>query len=523
MSPDSFSAANKAKNPAKHPTSSSEKPLPHLRQPKTNAGISRRALITTGAALTRGLLLTGFADAPSKASPASAYPVAGLDGTLVATDLEVTTVTTNSVTFTWATYDGPHTSYGELVPARPANTEVRMAPLNAHTPLKVVHYDSTPRGFHHITITGLKPGTSYRFECRSNNTVAEPGLLAMKMPTEPTSTGIVTTLTPPPGRYIDTLAFTNDTHIGESEHGLITKGFPPPIQQLPGRPPYPKVMLAGTLMELRHRGIRHVFVNGDCTSEARPIEVADFCALMDTFGTYNKNWFVTRGNHDRPHTPDSDPSAHYEKYPVLPGTEDHRDPWGARLVPHQKAWETRIGAARIIGIDSTHLDLPGGVISPEQFTQLRQMLKRDPHRPTILMCHHPVTSESAFTNAAGPTFVLNRQDATTLQGMLADTPGAFLMLAGHTHRAKRVSPDDAKNVDFVELPAVKDNPGGYTLVRFYTGGYQLNFYRTSTPGALEWASRCRWAGYGFNAEATTGKTSDRNYVRRCDLSRLASW
>lgn len=511
-------------------------PIPATRS-LADRSLNRRSFLAAGTALTGSLLFAGGATAASQAAPvrraqlvpqraegssrATSWPTPPTGSSLVVTDLEIVTLTPTSVTFSWTTRTGLQTSDDTVPPLHAADTEVRLAPALHRGTLPSIYHDPTPRGVHLITIRGLTPNTRYRFECRSQNIVASPSLITTNRVNEPTATGQFTTLTQPPGDYVTTVAFINDTHIGETPQGLILGVYPPPIQQLPGRDPYPTVMLRETLRELRNQGIRHLFINGDCTSEARPAEVAAFRGLLKAFGTYQRHWFVTRGNHDRPHTPSSDPTAHYEDFPVLAGTKNHRDPWGMAFVPRQKMWETRIGNLRVIGLDSTRLDAPNGEIGLSQFTQLRRTLANDPNMPTIVMCHHPVTRESALTNVAGPSFILNKKDRDTLQNILATTPGAFLMVSGHTHRAKRVAPDQAQNVDFLETASTKDYPCGYTLVHLYTGGYTVNFHRTSSPGALEWTSRSRWSVNGLSATVLLGSTADRNYTRQCDLSRLA--
>lgn len=472
--------------------------------------MSRRRFLAGGTAIASGLLL-------GSSATAEAIPPlgTGLHSGLVVTDLEVVTVTPYSVTFSWATYDGPHTTIGTLPDTVPATTEVRMGEASQGTDrLRRVYFDSRKKGYHHVTVHGLKPGTTYRFACYSDGKKAQPGLFATNCPDQPEHTGVITTLVPPPGRHLVTVALLNDTHIGEDRHGLIVGDFPRAITQAPGLPPFPEVMLAGAIKEIKARKIPAMFVNGDTTSEARPAEVRRFRELMDTFGKYRKDWWVTRGNHDRPHTPDADPSAGYENHAVLPGTKDHRDPWGEMFVPRQQMWTAHVGPLRVIGLDTAKLDTSDGELSDAQFDRLAQELSRHRHTPTLMMAHHPVTRESAVTNAAGPTFVLNTADANRLQELMADVPGIFMMHAGHTHRIKRTKPDAATQVDFVELGAAAGYPGGYTLLHLYSGGYMVNFHRTSTPAALAWTSRSRWAAYGLNSEYLVGDAAHRNYVVR---------
>lgn len=497
--------------------------------------ISRRTALR-GAAVGLGSLL-----ATSVIPEARALRPEGVE----ATDLEVVTVTPTSVTFGFASYAAPHPAYGPMRPTVPTLGEVAMAPADDpaiasspggssavpgpagswHRPgmpeLPVVKTSDSATGFHLVTVDGLEPGREYVFECRCDGVPATPGLMTTSVPGTPEITGRVTTLTPPPGEYVTTIAILNDVHVGEEKHGLILGDFPEAIVQEPGMPPFPELMLAGALDEIRARGIGRVFVNGDTTSEARPAEVRTFREIMDTFGRFGVDYHVTRGNHDRPHTPDSDPDAGYEAHPVLPGTDDHRDPWGEVFVPRQTMWRTDVGGLRVLGLDTSMLDESGGRIDDEQFDALERELKSDPNRPTLLMAHHPVTTEAAFTNAGTPAFTLSLDDSARLQEMLAAAPGCFLMAAGHTHRARRNAPDAAKNVDFVEFAAAAGYPGGYTLIHLHTGGYQVNFHRTGTPEALRWSARSRWAAYGLNPEYTLGTTGDRNYVVACDLSALA--
>ncbi|MBV7295916.1 fibronectin type III domain-containing protein [Corynebacterium sp. TAE3-ERU12] len=262
--------------------------------------------------LTRRAVLTATATTVAAATIATTIPAAATErpflGTgwkkgLVVTDLEVTTVTPTSITFNWATYNGPHSAYGPLAPTVPTDSQVRIARADEPFDRAAVYYDPTSVGFHLVTVDGLEPDTEYRFECSSAGIVAQPGLITTASPGTPEATGLVRTLSQPAGEYVTSIAIVNDTHIGEAAHGLIIGDFPPAIVQAEGLPPYPSLMLQGCLSEIADRAVWPVFVNGDCTSEARPAECQHFFDLMSTYGEYGVDWYVTRGNHDRPHTP----------------------------------------------------------------------------------------------------------------------------------------------------------------------------------------------------------------------------
>ncbi|MEJ5920446.1 MULTISPECIES: metallophosphoesterase family protein [unclassified Corynebacterium] len=485
--------------------------------------VGRRTALLGGLGLLGYVGLGGMSSMRAHAAPSSIpsdpsvgqqvpFPFTGLKHGLVVTDLEVVTVTATSVVLCWATYDGPHPAWGTVAPLAPADTEVAFGPVGLPaSDLPVVHKDNEPRNFHIVTVDGLEPETTYRFECRSGGVVARPGLITTNAPQSPEQTGTVTTLPAPVGQHLGTVVLLNDTHIGEGRHGIIVNNFPPPIEQEAGRAPYPELMLASALQEIKSRGLGPVFVNGDATSEARPHEVRKFIEIMNSVGEWGHDWFVTRGNHDRPHTPEADPQAGYEEFPVLEGTENHRDPFGSLLVKRQEHWVTQVGEIRVIGIDSTKLDESGGEISAEQLDAVEAELMADPLRPTFIMAHHPVSEEAAFSNVAGPSFTLNLHDSARLQRAIAQAPGVFLVAAGHTHRAKRTSGRVASDVTFVETPAAKAYPGGYTLVHVYSGGYQVNFHRIMNEQALEWASRARWAVWGLEPEPLLGTVQDRNF------------
>ncbi|MGV9678166.1 metallophosphoesterase [Nocardia sp. NPDC003482] len=428
-----------------------------------------------------------------------------------ATDLELVTLTDTTAILTWTTLD-PH----DHTPV-PANTEVRLAPADSPTTPKTVFEDQTPTPYHYAEITNLDPNRPYRFEALSNGVTATPAKnLATRLPGSPETTGTFTTLTPPPGRLLRTLALCNDIHFGEEISGLIAAGLPPGVRQDPGLPPYPEVMLTALLDDVRRpdRTADHLLLAGDLTAEATPDQTHAVRGLLDAWGTENKDWFATRGNHDRPHVgPD------YQS--CRPIEEDHHDCWAESFTSRGELTDHDLGGLHLIGLDTTALDTSGGTIDDDQFDRLRTTLKADPDRPTLVFGHHPVTFESGVTNLAGPDFVLNRPDAARLHALYRDTPGVFLHHSGHTHRNRRTRPDIPLNVEFLEVAAVKEYPGGYTLLRIHEGGYQANFYKTRTPAARRWSTRTRSEYFGLLPEYTLGTVTDRNHVVTRDFSGLA--
>jgi hypothetical protein len=169
---------------------------------------------------------------------------------------------------------------------------------------------------------------------------------------------------------------------------------------------------------------------------------------------------------------------------------------------------------RLVGLDTTTLDQPGGAISEQQWSDLEHALHEQRHQPTLVFGHHPVTDESAFTTLAGPTFDLDRADAARLQQLYARTPGVFFHHSGHTHRNKRTASPIAPAVEFLEVAAIKEYPGGYTLLRLYEGGYLANFYKSSSPSACEWSQTSSEEYLGLYPAYTLGSLDDRNHAVR---------
>ena len=463
-------------------------------------------------------------------------------GAPVAQDLELVTVTDTSFVLTWFT-----AKTLRLTPADPRPIAVGSD--------AVVRYGTQPdrldrvasgtpgTAYHYVEVVDLQPGTTYYYQALSAGrpasarvvpvldysvlqgvdlaplTVAQlqalVGRLLRLNHTVLASPGVVTTLVPPPGPYHSTIALTNDLHVGETQSGLIVDGFPPPFSQRPGAPPYPTVMGEAMIADINRRGADVLVVAGDLTSAARPDELAEARELLDTFGRLRLagglrrgDYVVARGNHDQPKTGDA-----YTSCPVV-AADYHDCVPGVFPLPQGRLTRTEFRGLRLVGLDTSTLKQPGGAIGAEQWTDLEDALGHQRHQPTLVFGHHPVTDEAGSTTLAGPSFNLNRVDALRLQQLYARTPGVFLHHSGHTHRNKRTTSPIAPAVDFLEVAAIKEYPGGYTLLRLYEGGYLANFYKSSGPLACEWSQASSGEYLGLSPAYTLGSLTDRNRVVR---------
>ncbi len=470
----------------------------------------------------QALLWAGLAATPLAASalePGAAVADVPAQALLV-TDLEVVTVTDTSAVITWFTGSPTRTDrYGAPAPV-PADTELLLGDPGRPGSLRTVLHEPGPTAFHYAEVHGLEPGRTYAYQARSAGRVAHQSTLqfpgsggSMDAP------GVFTTLTPPPGRYLFTIALCNDLHVGEETSGVITGGWPPSFQQDPGLPPYPEVMLGALLEDLRaaDRGADVLLVAGDLTSEAKPQDAARVRQLLDGWGSLGTDYLVARGNHDRPHV-----GAEYAGCRAVAGSQDHHDCWGDAFgYRRQTLSEHEMGGLRIIGLDTTTLDAAGGTLDDGQLSDLAHRLRHDRDRPTLVFGHHPVTYESAVTTAAGPAFDLDQGKARQLEALYRRTPGVFLHHAGHTHRNKRTFMAESRAVEFLEVAAAKEYPGGYTLVRLYTGGYLVSFHKTRSDLARRWSQRTRGEYFGVWPHYTLGTIADRNHTVVRDLSGLS--
>ena len=288
-----------------------------------------------------------------------------------------------------------------------------------------------------------------------------------------------TTPQPPEGSFLFAVALGADMHLGETVAGLATTQagvqLPPGIMQREGPPPYTEVMAAALGTETRQRGAHMLVAVGDLTAEAEGKEAADAKKYLDTFGQHGRDYLVTRGNHDRPHSGDK-----WKACRPVAGQAGYHDCFRDVFFGTGPAWfsQERFGM-RVLGLDTYDKIGDGGdngVMSEQQFAFVRDELRRDPDRPTLVVGHHPVTIESTIVNISPIRFDLEPAQAQALQELYVAAPGVFLNGAGHTHRNKRTISTVSPDVTFQELGAAKEYPGGFTLLRMFTGGFALNFY-----------------------------------------------
>jgi hypothetical protein len=443
-------------------------------------------------------------------------------------NLELVTLTEDRAIITWYTgYTGSDDGLGRMEPA-PAAAEVHWGTHPDHLD-RIAGGLSGNTPYHYVELVGLEPGQTYYYQAWSNGKPAPPTpfTLITGNAVGTSDFGLATggpysftTPQPPPGRFLFSIVLCNDLHMGETTAGLVG-GIPQiiGIQQEPGLPPYPEVMLESLIEDTKTLGAHYLLAAGDITAEAVPLDLSRAGQLLNGFGAYRDDYLVTRGNHDRAHTGDAWASCRVGEWQ---GNDCFHDQFFPGKEPTYFSRELR--GLRVIGIDT--YDKPGGggdagALSPDQFAWFRNKLAEERDQPTVVFGHHPlVVQDSPFPTS--PSNSLDTGQAATILRDYAANPGLFLHHAGHTHRNKRTVSPLAPDVLHQEVAAGKEYPGGFSLLRLHTEGYALNFYKSRSDLARRWSERSRQEIGGFWPQFSLGsRVSDRNVVALHDLSGLA--
>ncbi|MGH3377294.1 MAG: metallophosphoesterase [Actinoallomurus sp.] len=451
----------------------------------------------------------------------SLVPLAGSDRAYATAvrpvNLELVTLTETSAVLTWYTGEpGTDDGLGRMKPA-PADGEVAFGTRPGRLDRTAHGGKGTP--YHYVELTGLEPGRTYYYQARSAGKIATPtpvpgaaggpagiGTFAFRTPQ------------PPPGRFLFAVALCNDLHLGETVAGLVG-GLPVKgISQVPGRPPYPEVMAKALTKDARARGAAYLLAAGDVSSEAVTGDLGRARELLDGFGTYHGDYFVARGNHDRAH--DGAPYA-----ACGTGQWQGHDCFRDEFFDERTYFSRDLNGLHIIGLDT--YDKPGdggdaGGLSAEQMAWFQADLREHKDQPTLVFGHHPLLTPDDPLAITGGTSLGIGQAVRTMAAY-ERAPGVFLHHAGHTHRNKRTVLPGARHVTQQEVGAVKEYPGGFTLLRIHSGGYALNFYKTRGGLAREWSERSRQELGGLWPQLSFGPAvSDRNSVVARDLSGITA-
>lgn len=447
-------------------------------------GLDRRELLQAGAV---GAGALAFGGAIARLDELGAAPAVAAPNILTGgMTPEITTVTERAFQAWWVT-DTPQDT-----------TVVLTAPGQAPRALTL----ERDQRVHVATVTDLQPGTTYRYELRSGG---------QAIPTSLFHTGTVTTLTPPPGRLLKTVALMNDTHVGEGCAGTIQtlggQSFPPCNKG----DKYAIRMLSASIRQIRamRPKVDLIMANGDLTGEARPDEMRIAFAILRRA---RLPFEVTRGNHDR-----------RQKNSCTGGDNDcFREQARPSSAPgdHAHHWARDLGTGlTAIGLDSCdpstgngRLDLGGQL----EFLERELVRTGRQGRRVLIGFHHPVTTYQELTVVPPIVFgVRPQQGGRDFLDLVTGYEHVALVVHGHTHR-NYIGYDERSRTPYLENGALKEYPGGFGLLRFYEGGVLRTFHRMTEPWCREWVVTTATQLNGRHADYTRGPLTSRAFSHRYD-------
>ena len=453
-------------------------------------------------------------------------------GPAVPINLELVTVTDSEAVITWFTGDVTSPDeFGRPTPvAAPGRVLIGTSPdvttwkeVGAHA----------PTAYHYVEVTGLAPGTTYYWRAESGGIPAVPTVVSRTDPLNSSAPPVFTTMVLPPGREIGRVAWLNDLHYGEQVAGLAYSnsslpggGLPPGFPVDPANP-YWRFMGQGAVTEARARGCTLLLANGDLTSEAAPADLAMCKSALDSFGRLggtdflrpgdDPRYFVTRGNHDRWHGGDD-----YDRCSSRPGElhDCFDDGFRAGFDKGTQHFSVAVGddraRYRFVGLDSNDGATTGVLRASEMEYLEAELAKGD---ATIPLFHHPASATASLSGQPPVVDGLDVQDAQLFRDLLGRHGNTAGVYAGHTHRNNFSTNTETGTVPYFEGGAVKEYPGGYTVVRLFEGGYTANFWKTSSADARAWSERSRGEYLGLAPSYQLGSLSDRNWSYEVDARR----
>ena len=347
---------------------------------------------------------------------------------------------------------------------------------DAQLTTRVGEHQVTTLGPHHVArITGLEPDTEYPLGVES----VEPHAY---LPSA------VRTLPRPSGPLLATFATANDVHFGEVVCGATgdpaqdAKG--PLLTAAPGDPPYPQVMNAAVIAEMRALGPDAVVVKGDLTAEGSEAEYHDF---LDAYGSLGPGMHHVRGNHDAM----VDPNMALEAAP----------------------YAVDLGGVTLAVLDTVIPGTDAGQLTADQVAWLEDLAGAR-RGPVFVFGHHPCFDVEHGLRTGRRYFGIQPDDSDRLVDAFGRHDNLVGYFAGHTHRNRVRRFDRARRVPFGEIGCTKDYPGAWAEYRVHEGGYTQVVHRVAAADAFAWAERTRGLYEGVYRDYALGPLEHRCFTQR---------
>jgi predicted phosphodiesterase len=332
---------------------------------------------------------------------------------------------------------------------------------------------TTTSGPRHVArFTGLEPATEYSLSVEGVD--ASDAL--------PPS---FRTLDLPPGRLLTTFATANDVHFGETSCGHLGpphEDIGPFFSAPPGAPPYPEVMNAAVIDEIRAIEPAAVVVKGDLTERGTDEQ---FAAFLAAYGVFGDRLAFVRGNHDAI----TDPTLAIEDAP----------------------YTVELAGCTLAVLDTVEPGREGGRLGADQVQWLDD-LAAEATGPVLVFGHHHVWPTDSPLRP-DPYFGIRPDDSEALVAVVARRENIVGYFAGHTHGNRRWSAATARGVPFVEIGCTKDYPGAWAEYRVHEGGYTQIVRRALAPDAFDWAETTSAQYLGLYRELARGALEERCFTR----------
>jgi len=328
---------------------------------------------------------------------------------------------------------------------------------------------TTTGTLHSARVTGLEPGTTYSLRVDG----ADASRL---LPAE------VTTLRPPAGKLLATVATVNDVHFGETECGVIggENEIGPIFHAEPGEEPYPEVMNGGAIDAIEGLDPDAVVVKGDLTDKGTDDE---YDAFMRAYSRLGPRMHHVRGNHDA----------------MLSHTIAATGPFSVELK-----------GVTLAVLDTVRPGADRGRVPADQLTWLDELAEASTV-PILVFGHHHPWDPSAHERT-DDYFGINPDDSEALCAVITRRESIAGYFAGHTHRTRTRHFPQARNVPITEIACVKDYPGAWAEYRIYDGGYTQLTRRIAAPNAMAWTEKTRNMFAGLYRDYALGHLEDRCFT-----------
>jgi 3',5'-cyclic AMP phosphodiesterase CpdA len=344
---------------------------------------------------------------------------------------------------------------------------------------QAAHDSAGKTRFHFVKVTGLELGTQYFYKVESDGKKGRSRKL---------SPGRVTTLTPPPGKHLFDFAVMADMHVLEDIAGLIvlpvswlpplTKGFtwPYPVRN------YWQFTAEDAIVQINETEAAFAVMNGDLTSWFTEHEFEVAKGMLDRLDV---PYYVTRGNHDR--------------------VEDNPEDYFLKVFDLEKSWYSFDHEGfHFICLDDNRLSDGWHGFPEEEWKWFQNDLREHFMMPTFVFAHRPIGADWVDVNEDIRSRYLT---------ILSQNEQVVACFNGHSHRGKVVTvPEFTRDVLHIEVPALKEYPTGYGIIRVFEGGYMYNFHITHSQESLEWSNMTRGEFFGLAPRIIMCNIEDRNFV-----------